>query len=175
MIDAERDVSGKKRLPPFFSSRIVYYVSVFTIHKARESELMRCPRCGAENREGSNFCRYCSFNLAEHGTKPNSGYIPSVPPPDATSFKQHYEPQTAEAAPPPPTQRYRQPPPVPAKYVHGLTPCPRCGSMSVSKGTTPVWAILLAVILALPTCFVSLFFLMIKDPNQCLNCGVQFR
>jgi hypothetical protein len=47
--------------------------------------------------------------------------------------------------------------------------------MSVSTGTTPVWAILLAVILAIPTCFVSLFFLMIRDPNKCLHCGVEFR
>ena len=136
---------------------------------------MRCPRCGAENRAGSNFCRYCSFNLSEQGAKPNSGYIPSVPPPDATSFKQYYEPQRAEAPPAQPSPQYRQPPHVPAKYVHGQTPCPRCGSMSVSKGSTPVWAILLAIILAIPTCFVSLFFLMIRDPNRCLHCGVEFR
>jgi hypothetical protein len=136
---------------------------------------MRCPRCGAENREGSNFCRYCSFNFTAQDARPDSGYIPSVPPPDATSFKQYYDPQTADAPPAQPQPKYRQPPPVPAKYVHGQTPCPRCGSMSVSKGTTPVWAILLAVILALPTCFVSMFFLMIRDPNQCLTCGVQFR
>jgi hypothetical protein len=134
---------------------------------------MICPRCGAENREGSNFCRYCSFNFAEQGGRPNSGYIPSVPPPDATSFKQYYGPQTAPEPPAP--QAYRQPPPVPAKYAHGQRPCPRCGSMSVSKGTTPVWAILLAVILALPTCFISLFFLMVRDPNHCLTCGVEFR
>jgi ribosomal protein L37AE/L43A len=141
---------------------------------ARGSELMRCPRCGTENREGSNFCRYCSFNLAAEGTKPDSGYIPSVPPPDATSFKQYYDPQAAEAPPAQP-ERYRQPTPFPGKYVHGQTPCPRCGSMSVNKGATPVWAILLAVILVPFTCFLSLFFLLIRDPNRCLNCGGEFR
>ena len=47
--------------------------------------------------------------------------------------------------------------------------------MSVTRGTTPVWAIVLAILLALPTCFLSLFFLMIKDPNKCLNCGLEFR
>ena len=137
---------------------------------------MKCPRCGAENREGSNFCRYCAFDFTAQGAKPASGYIPSVPPPDATSFKQYYEPQTAQDPPvQPPPPRYQQPPPVPAQYVHGERTCPRCGSMSVSTGTTPVWAILLAVILAIPTCFVSLFFLMIRDPNKCLHCGVEFR
>ena len=142
---------------------------------------MKCPRCGAENREGSNFCRYCSHRFNAPESKPNSGYTPSVPPPEATAFREQYPPQNYQN---PPTQHqhtsYQQPPPMPVpmpppQYAWGSLLCPRCGSMSVNKGSTPVWAILLAIILALPTCFLSLFFLLIKDPNRCLNCGIEFR
>ncbi len=143
---------------------------------------MKCPRCGAENREGSNFCRYCSHRFSAPESKPNSGYVPSVPPPEANAFREQYPPQTNQYPPPHQQQvNYQQPPPMPVpmppppqyNWAHVL--CPRCGSMSVTKGATPVWAILLAIILALPTCFLSLFFLLIKDPNRCLNCGIEFR
>jgi Double zinc ribbon len=141
---------------------------------------MKCPRCGAENREGSNFCRYCSHRFSAPESKPNSGYVPSVPPPEANAFREQYPPQNPQYPPAQqPQANYQQPPPLPAPvpppYAWGHLLCPRCGAMSVTKGATPVWAILLAIILALPTCFLSLFFLMIKDPNRCLNCGIEFR
>jgi DNA-directed RNA polymerase subunit RPC12/RpoP len=130
---------------------------------------MKCPNCGAENREESNFCRYCSYRLAAAERRPNSGYVPSVPPPEAASFREQYPPVQQQQS------TYQQPPAPPAPYVWGQHPCPRCGALSVTKGATPVWAIVLAIVLALPTCFLSLFFLMIKDPNRCLNCGLEFR
>ena len=130
---------------------------------------MRCPNCGAENREGSNFCRYCSHRFSAQNPKPNSGYVPSVPPPEATAFREQYPPVQQQQP------NFQQPPPVPVPYVWGQLPCPRCGAISVTRGTTPVWAIVLAIVLALPTCFFSLFFLMIKDPNRCLHCGLEFR
>jgi len=60
-------------------------------------------------------------------------------------------------------------PVVPAKL------CVRCNSTSVVKGTVPLWAILVAVIGAPFTCLLSLLFLLVKDPNKCLNCGLEFK
>jgi predicted RNA-binding Zn-ribbon protein involved in translation (DUF1610 family) len=124
---------------------------------------MQCPRCGAENREGSNFCRYCSNPFTAHPSKPDSGYIPTVPPPGAAPYYQ-----------PPPI--YQTPPalPVPRPAV-GHTLCPRCGSTSILKGSTPTWAVVSAVVGFFLVCFLSLFFLLIKDPNRCLNCGLEFK
>ena len=60
-------------------------------------------------------------------------------------------------------------------YAWDALICPRCASSNTVKAAPPMWAILLAVILALPTCFLSLLFLLVKDPNTCRNCGLQFR
>src|SRR5262247_657871 len=95
---------------------------------------MICGKCGAENREGSNFCRYCSAPLTPQAQGSQSGYIPSVPP----------QPMAR--------------PVVPAKV------CVRCNSTSVVKGTVPLWAVLVAVIGAPFTCLLSLLFLLVKDP-----------
>jgi predicted RNA-binding Zn-ribbon protein involved in translation (DUF1610 family) len=130
---------------------------------------MKCPNCGADNRDGSNFCRYCSYRFLAPDQAPNSGYVPSVPPPEAGPFREQYPPPHHQQA------NYQQPPPAPAPYNWAHLTCPRCGAISVTRGTTPAWAIVLAIVLALPTCFLSLFFLMIKDPHQCLNCGLEFR
>jgi ribosomal protein L40E len=131
---------------------------------------MQCPECGAENRGGSNFCRTCGYTLPD--SQGTSGYIPSVPPPEAKTYQQPFQ-----AAPPPqpPQVRYPQQPPPPMPYAWNALICPRCSSPNTVKGGPPLWAILLAVILAIPTCLLSLFFLLIKDPNRCLNCGIQFR
>ena len=123
---------------------------------------MICAKCGAENRDGSNFCRYCSAPLT-----PTSGYIPSVPPPPvpgATAPSTYYPPQS-----------YQTPPWPPARQVVPTKLCARCNSASVVKGTVPLWAILVAVIGAPFTCLLSLLFLLVKDPNKCLNCGLEFR
>jgi hypothetical protein len=53
--------------------------------------------------------------------------------------------------------------------------CPRCANHSVLKGSTPLWAILVAVIGAPFTCFLSLLFLLVRDPNRCLSCGLQYK
>ena len=123
---------------------------------------MQCPRCGVENREGSNFCRYCSAPL-EGAARPDSGYVPTVPPPEATD--QGYRP--------PPV--YQTPPPRPARQVVPPLVCPRCSTQNVVKGSTPLWAIVVAVVAALPTCFLSLFFLLLRDPNRCMHCGFQYK
>jgi hypothetical protein len=126
---------------------------------------MQCPKCGSENREGSNFCRYCAAPLTAQKSEPNSGYIPSVPPPNANSFGNYYPPAS-----------YQQPPPLPAaRPVVGQLVCPRCGSPQVVKGGTPLWATLVAVIGFFVVCFLSLFFLLIKEPSRCLNCGLEFK
>ncbi len=127
---------------------------------------MICAKCGAENREGSNFCRYCSAPLTSQSQGPSSGYIPSIPPPPAPGTS----PPPAFYAPP--SHQTPQPmarPVVPAKV------CVRCNSTSVVKGTVPLWAILVAVIGAPFTCLLSLLFLLVKDPNKCLNCGLEFK
>ena len=131
---------------------------------------MNCPKCGAENREGSNFCRYCSSRLLPSGQAPNSGYVPSVPPPEATDFRSAYTPpETYQEPPAPPV--YNPPPPA----AWGQLVCPRCGNASVKKGGTPAWAIVLAVLLVPFTCFFSLFFLLVKGPHRCLSCGQTFK
>jgi Double zinc ribbon len=126
---------------------------------------MQCSRCGSENREGSNFCRYCATPLTAEGADPGSGYIPSVPPPVAQKPGEYYPPST-----------YQPPPPHPAhRPAVGQLTCPRCGSISVMKGGTPQWAIIVSIVGLLIVCIFSLFFLLIKDPNRCLNCGLEFR
>src|SRR5512143_4227526 len=127
---------------------------------------MNCAKCGAENREGSNYCRYCSAPLTLGSQGPASGYIPSVPPPPAPGTS---PPPTFYA---PPSYQTPQPlsrPVVPAKV------CVRCNSASVVKGTVPLWAILVAVSGAPFACLLSLLFLLVKDPNKCLNCGLEFK
>jgi Double zinc ribbon len=128
---------------------------------------MICGKCGAENREGSNYCRYCSAPLTQAKSDPVSGYIPSVPPPPVpgSSEPQYY---------PPPS--YQTPPQTPARssVVPPMT-CVRCNSVSVIKGTVPLWAILVAVIGAPFTCLLSLLFLLVKTPHKCLNCGLEFK
>jgi len=125
---------------------------------------MNCPKCGAENRDGSNFCRYCSAPLTPQA-QPTSGYIPSVPPPGSAAG-------TQSSYPPP---NYQTPPQPPARTVVPPLLCPRCNSIGVNKGTVPLWAILVAVIGAPFTCLLSLLFLLVKDPNKCLNCGLEFK
>jgi DNA-directed RNA polymerase subunit RPC12/RpoP len=126
---------------------------------------MVCGRCGAENREGSNFCRYCSAPLTD--PQPGSGYIPSIPPPpaQAANARSTYYPPTFKTPPQPPARSSVVPPML----------CPRCNSTGVVKGTVPLWAILVAVIGAPFTCLLSLFFLLVKDPHRCLNCGLEFK
>ena len=125
---------------------------------------MQCPKCSAENREGSNFCRNCSASLVSADQNPNSGYIPSVPPPNANPYGSYYPP----TAPPLLPQKVSRP-------AVGQVVCPRCGSTSILKGGIPVWAIVASVVgFLLVLCF-SLLFLLVKEPNKCLNCGLEFK
>jgi len=123
---------------------------------------MQCPGCGVENREGSNFCRYCATPLAERNSDPNAGYTPSVPPPNPTMYGAPYPPQAYQ-------------PQQPLVPLVGHLRCPRCGSMNVLKGGIPLWAILVTVIGFFVVCFLSLFFLLVKEPSRCLNCGCEFK
>jgi hypothetical protein len=88
-----------------------------------------------------------------------------VPPPPAPSSEGFYNPTT-----------YQTPPqaPVPVHIVAGLV-CPRCGSTKVLKGGIPVWAIVCAIVGFFLVLCISLLFLFIKDPNKCLNCGLEFK
>lgn len=128
-----------------------------------------CPQCGTDNRGESNFCRFCGYNLGSPEADRTSGYVPSVPPPEAAGFKEPYPREHFQTPPPPPV--YNPPPPP----TWGQLVCPRCGSPSVNKGGTPVWAIVIAVVLASFTCFLSLFLLLVKEPHRCLNCGNEFK
>ena len=134
---------------------------------------MICAKCGAENREGSNFCRYCSAPLTPQSQGgAHSGYIPSVPPPPAPGASapaNYYSAQSYQTPPSYPAPQPKARPVVPAKV------CVRCNSTSVVKGTVPLWAILVAVIGAPFTCLLSLLFLLVKDPHKCLNCGLEFK
>jgi hypothetical protein len=130
---------------------------------------MKCPGCGAENREGSNFCRLCATPLISQDPGRTSGYIPSVPPPPVDEpysepYGQGYRPTGFQTPPQPPA----------VKPVGGLQ-CPRCGSYNILKGTTPVWAIVAAVAGFLVVLCFSLLFLLVKDPHKCLNCGLEFK
>lgn len=124
---------------------------------------MICASCGAENRPGSNYCRYCATPLTQQKKDPDSGYIPSVPPPATEALA--YQAPTS----------YQVPPQALAPVKHKGLVCPRCGSTNVLKGTTPVWAVVAAVAgFLLVLCF-SLLFLLVKDPHKCLNCGLEFK
>ena len=125
---------------------------------------MQCPSCRAENREGSNFCRYCSASLVNTQTDPPSGYIPSVPPPHEEAYRQHQ-----------PSFTHEPPPSPPARQVVAPRLCPRCSSAGVIKGTTPPWAIVLAIVTFPIFCFFSLFFLLVKGPSRCVRCGLEFK
>ncbi|MEK6301232.1 MAG: hypothetical protein AABO41_10960 [Acidobacteriota bacterium] len=129
---------------------------------------MQCPACGADNREGSNYCRLCSAPLTAEASRPDSGYIPSVPPPDQRAQNRYSPPQNYQQAPPLPVAR-------PARQAVPLRLCPRCNSASVIKGTIPLWAILVAVIGAPFTCLLTLFFLLVKEPHRCVGCGLEFK
>jgi len=128
---------------------------------------MQCPACGADNREGSNYCRLCSAPLTQ-ASRPDSGYIPSVPPPDQRTQNPYAPPRNFHQAPPVPAPR-------PARQAVPLRLCPRCNSASVIKGTVPLWAILVAVIGAPFTCLLTLFFLLVKEPHRCVSCGLEFK
>ena len=130
---------------------------------------MNCPQCGTENRGESNFCRFCGYNLEATATGSDSGYVPSVPPPEASGFKGQYPPDNYQVPPAPPVHT---PQPQPA---WGQLVCPRCGGTNVSKGGTPVWAIVVAIVLAPFTCLLSLFLLLVKEPHRCSNCGNAFK
>lgn len=120
---------------------------------------MKCPSCGAENREGSNFCRYCAARLT------TSGYIPSVPPPPpAEAYNPSYPPLAFETPPTPP-----------ARVGKGQLVCPRCGSTNVIKGGIPTWAIIAAVVGFLVVLCFSLLFLLVKEPHRCVHCGLEFK
>ncbi|MGH9765679.1 MAG: double zinc ribbon domain-containing protein [Blastocatellia bacterium] len=127
---------------------------------------MNCPKCGAENRFDSRYCRYCGEPLPD----PDPGYIPSVPPPNANSYGDYYSPQPQSAP-----QQVVPPPPLPAVPMYGQKRCPRCGSNQIMKGEIATWAIVATIIGFIFICFVSLLFLLIKEPNTCLNCGLQFK
>ena len=129
---------------------------------------MNCPQCGTENRGASNFCRFCGYNLGASEAKPDSGYVPSVPPPEAAGFRSTSPPEAYQ--PPPALPVYNPPLPAPGQLV-----CPRCGNFNVIKGGTPTWAIVLAVLLIPFTCFLSLLFLLAKAPHRCLSCGNVFK
>ena len=129
---------------------------------------MQCRACGADNREGSNYCRLCSAPLTAEAPRPDSGYIPSVPPRDQRAPNAYYPPQTFQQAPPPQAPR-------PARQAVPMRLCPRCNSASVIKGTIPLWAILVAVIGAPFTCLLSLLFLLVKEPHRCVSCGLEFK
>lgn len=127
--------------------------------------MLLCSKCGAENRDESNYCRYCSAPLPK--PDPNSGYIPSVPPVGAAGF--------AGSHLPPPPQNFQQAPPLPAPKMVGQLVCPRCHSVNVQKGGIPLWATLVAIIGFFFVCIFSLFFLLIKEPHRCLSCGQEFK
>lgn len=129
---------------------------------------MQCRGCGADNREGSNYCRLCSAPLTAEAPRPDSGYIPSVPPRDQRAPNAYYPPQTFQQAPQPPAPR-------PVRQAVPMRLCPRCNSASVIKGTIPLWAILVAVIGAPFTCLLSLLFLLVKEPHRCVSCGLDFK
>jgi hypothetical protein len=127
---------------------------------------MNCPQCGTENRGASNFCRFCGYNLGAREANADSGYVPSVPPPEATDFRNTHPPESYQ--PPPALPVYT--PPMPGDLI-----CPRCHNRSVDKGSTPPWAVILAIVLVPCTFFLSLFFLLVKGPHRCLTCGNAFK
>jgi hypothetical protein len=90
--------------------------------------------------------------------------MPTVPPPPVE--QPEYGPAVGFEVPPQP--------PAPRPVV-GQRLCPRCNSSSILKGSTPVWAIVLTIVTFPIFCVFSLFFLLIKEPNRCLHCELEFK
>ena len=125
---------------------------------------MVCGKCGAQNSETSKYCRYCANPLWPQQPAAEEGYVPSVPPPGAGTY-----------VPTSPPLVYQQPIQPPMVQIPGQLRCPHCGSPNVIKGGIPLWATLVAIIGFFFICVLSLLFLLVKDPNRCLNCGLEFK
>jgi ribosomal protein L40E len=147
---------------------------------------MQCAQCNRELPAGATHCPYCGADLGKLSAAP--AIAGSAGPQQATADRQTFcvkcgaplPPQagfcTQCSTPRPGTGFQPAPnPPVGPVPVPGQLVCPRCHSTNVLKGKIAQWAILVAVIGALFTCLLSLLFLLVKDPNKCLNCGYEFK
>jgi uncharacterized membrane protein YvbJ len=147
---------------------------------------MHCTKCSKELPPGAMNCPYCGATVAMLEALPkNSSPQPATADRKTFCVKCGAElhPQagfctkcgatraSVNAQPP----QYSVPPGAPIKAMPGQLACPRCGSLNVTKGTIPQWAMIAAIVGFLIVCVFSLFFLMVKDPNRCLNCGYTFK
>jgi ribosomal protein L40E len=149
---------------------------------------MHCTKCSKALPEGATHCPYCGAEVAIVGAAPNEGIALNQAPP-ATAERKTFcvkcgaelHPQAGFCTKCGTTRsnvnfQQQQPmmPPQPHGHMHGQLVCPRCGSTNVLKAKTAQWALIAAIIGFFLVCVLSLFFLMVKDPNRCLNCGYQF-
>ena len=158
---------------------------------------MHCTKCGKAIPEGSTHCPYCGAEAAKVETAPKEGTALKEAQPataerkifcvkcgaelhpqagfctkcGATRANVNFQQQQPMMSP----QQPGMPPPQPRGHMPGQLVCPRCGSTNVLKAKTAQWALIAAIVGFFLICALSLFFLMIKDPNRCLNCGYQFQ
>ena len=136
-----------------------------------------CPYCGATVATASPvnagsaipqaFCVKCGASLHLHGS-----FCPKCSAPRATAGAQQANPGFNQSNfTPSPTVA----PVAPVIPVAGQLSCPRCGSTNVIKGKIAQWAMIVAIVGFLVICFLSLLFLLIKEPNRCLTCSYEFK
>jgi hypothetical protein len=146
---------------------------------------MLCPQCNRDLPYGATHCPYCGVVI---GNVSPPGAAASSPPQTPVAERQTFcvkcgAPLPANASfctqcsTPRQGATLRPPnaPVAPVAPLAGQLVCPRCGSTNVLKGKIAQWAIIAAIVGFFIVCVLSLFFLLVKEPNRCLNCGYEFK
>jgi ribosomal protein L40E len=147
---------------------------------------MQCARCNRELPTGATHCPYCGADLGNLSAAPAGAGSASAQ--QATADRQTFcvkcgaplSPQAGfctQCSTPRPSTGF-QPPNAqvsPVYPVAGQLVCARCGSTNVLKGKIAQWAVITAIVGFFIICVLSLLFLLVKEPNRCLNCGYEFK
>lgn len=148
---------------------------------------MLCPQCNRELPSGATHCPYCGAVLGNLSAAPAGAgsAAPQQPAAERQTFcvkcGAPLPPQASfctKCSTPRPGTTFRPPsnaPVSPVYSVPGQLTCPRCGSTNVLKGKIAQWAIITAIVGFFVICVLSLLFLLVKEPNRCLNCGYEFK
>ena len=148
---------------------------------------MHCTKCSKELPAWATHCPYCGATVAMPEALPKENSSPQPATADRKTFcvkcGAQLHPQAGFCTKCGATRagvydqplQHSVPHRAPMNAMPGQLVCPRCGSVNVTKGAMPQWAMIAAIVGFLLICVFSLFFLMVKDPNRCLNCGYSFK
>lgn len=151
---------------------------------------MHCTKCSKAPPAGATHCPYCGAPVAILEAEPMPNSLPDSSPQPATAQGKIFcvkcgaelQPHAGFCTKCGTTRanvNFQQPQlPMsqgqPMNAMPGQLICPRCGSTNVMKAKTAQWAMITAIVGFFVICALSLLFLLVKDPNRCLNCGYTF-